>query len=399
MNLRKVSPRNRLSRNLDTLTVSIIDPVGGHGGMDYYDISLCNALSRAGIKPLLFTCEKLSKGPKDNFRVFHSYKGVFSGKRIRSGLTYIRSTLQTGVISITSGSRICHIQNFNASILDLFLVATMKLMGMRIIITIHDPESFNPEFGSLNIAKRLYKSADCAVVHNRLSRETVFELYGLRSENVVVIPHGNYIDYTKSVPTITEARSKLKVNGVENVILFLGQIKNVKGLEVLLRAMQPVVDELPNTVLLIAGKVWQDDWGKYEEIIGMTGIKRNVLARLEYIPNEDVPFYYSAADLVVLPYMKIFQSGALLMAMSYGKAVITSNIEGMKGIIVDGETGCLFKVGDHTDLARALIKLLKDTDLRETLGANARKLMENEYSWSRIGERTGTLYRKVLRQE
>ena len=100
------------------------------------------------------------------------------------------------------------------------------------------------------------------------------------------------------------------------------------------------------------------------------GLHENVRLDIRYIPDEQVSNYYCAADFVVLPYKKIFQSGVLLMAMSYGTPVITSNIPGMTEIVTDGINGLTFQSEDVASLAASLLGALSmDNNERQQLSS------------------------------
>jgi len=100
--------------------------------------------------------------------------------------------------------------------------------------------------------------------------------------------------------------------------------------------------------------------------------------------------------MIVLPYKKIYQSGVLLMAMSYGTAVLASDLEPMREIITDNETGFLFPNNNADELADRIIKILADYDLKDRVAKNGLHLMEEKFDWARIGKETTDCYQTVL---
>jgi D-inositol-3-phosphate glycosyltransferase len=180
------------------------------------------------------------------------------------------------------------------------------------------------------------------------------------------------------------------------VILFFGHIKEVKGLDVLLRAMPAIIAAVPNALLLIGGRPWRADFSWYEAMMDELGIRERCVAHIRYISDEEMPLYYGAADLVVLPYRRIYQSAVVLLAMSYGKAVLASDLPAMTDLIRDGENGFLFRQGSHEDLAQKLIAILRDDAMREQVAAQGFDLVSRDYDWSDIGEETAKLYEEAL---
>ena len=120
-------------------------------------------------------------------------------------------------------------------------------------------------------------------------------------------------------------------------------IKRVKGLEILLYALKDVIKEHSNVLLVVAGKPWKNDFRIYQRIIDKNNLSEHVLLHTKFIPYEDVEHYYCATDLVVLPYKRIYQSGVLVMSLSYGKPILLSDLPSLKEVVVDMETAFMFK--------------------------------------------------------
>ena len=152
-------------------------------------------------------------------------------------------------------------------------------------------------------------------------------------------------------------------------------IKKVKGLEILLESLKEVVAKNPDIVLLIAGNLWQNDFSMYQQIIDENNLSKNVLLHTKFIAHEDVEHYYCASDLVVLPYKRIYQSGVLMMTLSYGRPVLVSDLPPLKEVVVDNESGFLFKTEDVNDLADKLIVILSDQENLERVRENGKILI------------------------
>jgi len=172
-------------------------------------------------------------------------------------------------------------------------------------------------------------------------------------------------------------------------------IKSVKGLDVLLKAMPEIIKNNKEVILLIAGKPWHDNFSKYEEIIKDLKIEKYCKLDIKFIDHKDVSLYYASSDIVVLPYRRIYQSGVLMMSLCYKKPVIVSDLPSFKEIIVDQETGVFFSSDDSLSLAHAVSKLMSNNNLMELVRKNAYNLMEQKFSWQRIGKLTNDAYNKI----
>ena len=103
----------------------------------------------------------------------------------------------------------------------------------------------------------------------------------------------------------------------------------------------------------------RDHWNKVQHQIAHYGIRNQIIERIEHIPDEEVELYFKAADVLVIPYVHIFQSGLPFLAYSFGLPIIATDVGSLRQEIVEGKTGFLCRPQDSSDLARAIEKLLR----------------------------------------
>ena len=375
--------------------VAIIEPVGGHGGMNYYDFGLCQGLIGANVTPTLYTCDETQVAPGLPFTVVLAYRRIFGADPAwRRGLRYLGGSLRALVGARRGGMRLVHFHIFQIGVLELFNVLLARLLSMRVVITAHDVEAFRGERSS--IKSLVYGLAAGVIAHNRVSQRELVRVLGVPERKIHVIPHGNYLGHVGAVPAGDAARARLSLPPNAKVLLFFGQIKEVKGLDLLLDAAASIKPAVPELHVLIAGKMWGQDFAPYRSQIDRLGLQDHCIAHVRYIADDEVAAYYAAADLVVLPYRKIYQSGVILMAMSYGKPVLAADLDGMKEVIDDGVTGYLFRAGDSAHLAQRLQAALAEPAAMQRVAAKGRELMRAEYSWEHVGQLTGACYRECL---
>lgn len=383
---RRVMPGARAPRS-----AAIIEPVGGHGGMNYYDFGLCRGLVAAGVRPTLYTCDATQAVPGLPFEVKLEYRGVFGRDPAwRRGLRYLSGSLRALVGARIGGSRLAHFHVFQVGALELFNVVLAKALLMRVVVTAHDVEAFRGEWSSLK--GWVYGLADRVIAHNLVSRRELVQVLGIPERKIHVIPHGNYLGDIGRMPPTEDARAKLGLPPTAPVLLFFGQIKEVKGLDLLLDALAAIKGAVPDVVLVIAGKTWGQDFARYQSQIDSLGLRSHCITQIRYIADDEVATYYAAADLVVLPYRRIYQSGVVLMAMSYGKPVLASDLQGMTEVIEDGVNGYVFRTGDTAHLAERLLSVLADRAAMQRAAVNGLGLMRDTYGWERIGRLTAECY-------
>jgi phosphatidylinositol alpha-mannosyltransferase len=176
-------------------------------------------------------------------------------------------------------------------------------------------------------------------------------------------------------------------------ILFVSRLEKRKGLNYLLQAFRQVKEEIPNTRLIIVGPGTRLR-RKYERYVARSGLKDVIFVGL--VSYAELPRYYKTADVFCAPATGSESFGIILLeAMSMGKPIVASNIEGYASVVSHGVDGLLVPPADKDNLAKALISLLGDESLRRQMGAQGRA-KALEHSWERISQRVFDYYVRVL---
>ncbi len=380
------------------LKVAMVEPVGGHGGCTYYDFSLCRSLSMNSVIPILYTCDKTEVTGREGFRIERSYVRIYGAdSALVRGLRFIRGSL-TGLIGARfSGAKIAHFHFFHVGPLEFFNVVLARALLMRVVITAHDVEAFKEGLSVKKFVHWAYGLAHAVIAHNQVSKNELLSHVGVQESLVHIIKHGNHAEYIRQDVTREQARHRLGIDDDVFSLVFFGQIKEVKGVDILLRAMPMVRAKIGSRLrLVIAGKVWKDDFSKYQRLIDDLDLKDCIDLHIRYIPDDELPYFYAAADLMSLPYKRIYQSGVVLMAMSFGRPVLVSDIPGMTEVVTHGLTGLVFRSEDPSDMAEKIINAYEDPLRLQSIAENGRKLMDTDYAWSRIGKVTADVYRNIL---
>lgn len=171
------------------------------------------------------------------------------------------------------------------------------------------------------LTRRILRLGTHFIVQSESERERLLQL--VPGARTTVIPHPVYDMFSDKRLPREVARARLGVENDIPILLFFGIVREYKGLEDLLQAMPQIRAHLPKTLLLIAGEFW-DAQAPYLALIQTLGIEDAVRIDDHYIPNEEVPVYFSAADLVVAPYRRATGSGVVQLAVGLGTPVVTT---------------------------------------------------------------------------
>jgi len=203
-----------------------------------------------------------------------------------------------------------------------------------------------------------------------------------------LLPHANI--KTTPLPTYqavgqisTDRRHARKTLGLTEsklILLFFGFVRSYKGLDVLLEALDSIDKQL-DVHLLVIGEMWNDK-ANYLAQIERLDLASRVTIVDQYVPNEQLGRYFSAADVAVLPYRSATQSGVVQMAFGYGKPVITTDVGGLAESVTDGLNGLIVPPENPSALADAITRFYQQ-DLEATLTAGV-KTSAHRFSWEHL---------------
>ena len=376
------------------LKVAIIDPLGAHGSSHhFYLFGQIDGLKNNGVDVRLYTNSETHDPKIKGVKFFQTFGNLFSSRyKLISGLKYILGGVRSILHARFYQSKIFHFHVFHMDILLLMNLVLVKLIFGKSVLTIHDVTSFSQESNYLSIQFLIYKISDLVLTHNKFSEQQIIDLAPFLKHKIFIVPHGNYIPFINIRNDQSVSRNYLSLPKGKKILLFFGMIKKVKGLEILLESLNNILAENPNVILLIAGKPWKNDFAVYQKIIDQRNLSDNVILHTKFIPHSDIEHYYCASDLVVLPYKKIYQSGVLMMTLSYERPVLVSDLPPIKEIIIDNENGFLFASEDSNDLAEKITVILSEKENLERVRKNGARLIKIKFSWNEIGRLTKKAY-------
>ena len=284
------------------------------------------------------------------------------------------------------------------------LMLYYRALNKKIVLTVHNVNTQlrDGRDSRLNrwTLRRQYQSADHIFVHTEAMRQELLDEYGVYSRQVTVIPFGinNSVPNTSLKPS--EARQKLGIGSDEKVILFYGNVTPYKGLEYLVSAFRRVRERRPGYRLIIAGrpKGCAEYWAGIREKLQEDVQSGRALVREEFIPDEETEVYFKGADVFVLPYRHIYQSGVLFLGYSFGLPVIAANVGSIRDEVVETKTGFMFQAEDSKDLADAIERYF-GSDLYANLDVRRQEIIDyalQQHSWDTVGRATMNVYATLL---
>jgi len=274
-------------------------------------------------------------------------------------------------------------------LMDLFCV---RQQGIRVVWTVHNKVSHDTNVPELQrwIRRGVARLADRLIVHDEATRREVSGTYRIPTEKTYVIPHGHYRDvYGDSVPKAV-AREALDVPQTGQLFLNFGMLRPYKGIETLLDVWPAYQRDHPADTLLIAGKPVDPEYG--QALQSQVQSCPNAILEDRFIPDEDVHLYFSAADVVVLPFQQITTSGSMLLAMAYDAPIIAPRMASLEKTLQPA-TDLLYEEGDLLSTLRKSHHINLEGLTQKTKEACER------LSWERISRQTWEVYAEASQQE
>ena len=239
------------------------------------------------------------------------------------------------------------------------------------------------------------QQAERIVVASRDEQQQLVRLYGAEAARIAVVPCGVNLDLFRPVAK-EEARRQLGLRDDDRILLFVGRIEPLKGVDILLGAAAQMEGEPDCFVLVVGGdsSTREGEVAHLRDLASELGIAERV-SFLGAVDHERLPLFYSAADVCVVP--SFYESFGLvaLEAMACGTPVVASRVGGLAGTVRDSETGYLIPWRCPEPFAERLELLLGNEELRRAFGQSAREAVER-FRWGNVAEAMLALYRELI---
>jgi D-inositol-3-phosphate glycosyltransferase len=259
-----------------------------------------------------------------------------------------------------------------------------KRQGLRqpCIVFIADnvvPHEARP--GDLQLTRYAFRAVDYFIVHSDAVERELMRVHP--SAKFIKLPHGVFEIFGEPVP-MPDARWMLNLPPDVPVILFFGYIRKYKGLDILLRAVPKLLEHLPELRVIVAGEFYSNE-AEYLSLIATLGIpERNLLLATDYIPNDEVAKYFSAANVVVLPYRSATQSGIVPIAYQFDRPVIVTDVGGLRESVADGVSGLIAPEATPEAIVEQVLRFFNEQlEAKLTIGVQNEK---KKYSWDTFAE-------------
>ncbi len=316
------------------------------------------------------------------------------GGEVRNILTYYDpvSWVRAG---LGMKGKILHAQWWSYPLAPVYftLLLLARMRGMKTVVTLHNVFSHERNCIADALDDLIIGLADRLIVHGESGKKKLSELKGVDGRRISVIPPGLLRPGGGKRMSKKDARKRLGLGSGERIVLFFGNIRDYKGLDVLLKAFGSVAKEVGGARLMIAGQPWEE-WHKYRKIIDEEGLGDKIVKRLGFVKESEIERYFAASDLVVLPYKRFdSQSGVGGMALHFGRPVAVTRVGSLPDLAEDDKL--VAEPEDSEGLAKVIVGVLMDKKLLKKSERDSARAAKR-FAWDNTADETIKAYESAL---
>ncbi|MDP9282384.1 MAG: glycosyltransferase [Chloroflexota bacterium] len=390
------------------------------GGMNVYVRELARVLGKRGIEVDVFTRWREKYDPRiqqlgENARVIHIESGpigYWPKMDVYDHLDEFTAKLDEYVAAEGRPYDLIHAHYWLSASVARTLAARWAVPRIQMFHTlglvkreVMDEDIDGESDVRVTIERQAVRESAAIVAASEIELGELRDLYGADPARVHIIPCG--VDPTLFHPIRqADARERLGRDQCERIVLFVGRIEQIKGIDVLLRALGLLFIRRPDlrsdVCLLVVGGALDpgDDAPETEKILELRRLvhEHRMEANVNFVGSldqEDLALYYAAADVCAVPSLTESFGLVALEAMACGTPVVGTRVGGLQTLIEHGESGLLVPAGDYQALADAIEQVLTDHRLRVHLAHGARDRAEH-FTWQSVGDKINVLYDSVL---
>jgi len=361
-----------------------VDPMS-YNNLELYDLNL---LSKFNKKTLyFFGNKKIKKKIKFSHKLIYNYsdKKVFN-----KFFSYFISQITLFFFIYKKKPKLIHFQWFKIPALDFFLLFFIKFCfsKVKIVYTAHNilPHDSGNKFRS--IYYKIYNLVDAIIVHDDYSKKALSSMFKIKSDKISVIRHG-LLKIPRDEDKVNLNSLKFSYLNDKIIFLFTGNISKYKGVDLLIDTWNQSVELNTNNKihLIIAGNDKNNLLNKINNFQNITIINK-------FLSNEEFISFINLSDIILLPYLKISQSGVLMSVLQEEKRVLVSNIGGLIEPLRHGDVGWVLEKLNVESFKNIILKIIQDTEKTDNISDF--KEIKAHYSWSVISNKTHELYLKLI---
>ncbi|MBQ4058403.1 MAG: glycosyltransferase family 4 protein [Lachnospiraceae bacterium] len=343
------------------------------------------------------TCYMSDSTPKNtgdyDFKIVYGFHGAYEGNFANKAKNYLKALVELKKFIKENKFDIIHFEWFSLPWIEWMYLKSLKKYA-KIVVTVNDIIPFETRPLEMKSLSLIYKAADAILLHTTESMELFNQTFSTSAyKSVITAAFRDKSDY-KKVDKI-EARSKLAIPREKTVVLYFGTIRQSKGLDLLIKAFPKAVAKNRDLFLLGAGAFHAVDKEYYENLVKDNLNPEISKIDFKHIPDDMMKYYFSAADILCVPYREIYQSGIAQFGLIYDMPIIGSDLKRMSDMVQSGVNGETFPNEDIEALADVIVSLSSDSEKMKKYAEGSREISIRDFSVEERAKRTIAAYEVI----
>lgn len=360
------------------MKVLLVDQFGKTTGRDTLALAqLINEYNDVDMQVYISDNTELPIDRNYTFKIEKGFYKAYEGNAIQKGIHYLTALRKLKSYIKNNNIDVVHLQWFSLPWIEWIYVKNLAKKH-KVVITVHDVVPFDNRPYELQALNKIYSHSDRLLIHTQTSKKEFEQIYGIK-DKISVITQGFCLKSDYHRIEKVDAKKHFDIDSNTVVFLYYGTIRKSKGLDILMEAIEEAHRINKKIILLAAGAFHKVDEEIYEKLKDKLG---NEAARINFgfVPQEEEQWYFSAADVVCLPYLEVTQSGVAQLGLMYELPIIATDIGEMADVCRDGENGILIKENNKEQLVNAILEIAENDDFRSKASEKSKYMGEVDFS-------------------
>ena len=346
------------------------------------------------------SCYMSDNTPKEDhglFKVFYGFHDVYSGSKIAKGIKYIKALHEMKKCILENHFDLINVQWYDLPFYEKFFYRRLRRQksAPKIVMTVHALHTKESGILKCFIMQLLYREADAILIHSEPGVELFKKNFKVKCPIYMIT--SAFRDEDDYVPIDKDkAKRILGIPTDKKVVLSFGTVRESKSLDILYKAFPIALKENPNLFLLSAGTLNVKDKMYYKSLADTCRATGAAKIDFDYVTKEMEPVYYSAADILALPYSTISQSGVAYCGLLFHLPMIATDIPRLDLMAKEGINAEIFPKGDVAAMATKLAELGADDQRLARYAEGSVRIREEDFSIRRRVALTEAAYREIM---
>lgn len=361
------------------MKVLLVDQFGKTTGRDTLAVAeLINKDEDINMEVYLSDKTEIPDNRKYSVKIVKGFHGAYDGSIINKVINYLKGLHELKTYIITNEINIVHLQWFSLPWIEWIYVGQLHKY-CRVYITVHDIIPFDNRPAEIKFLDKIYKRADALFIHTKSGKKLFHEKYHTKTP-IQIITQGFCMKKDYKQIDKFKAKEYFGIPQDRVVFLYYGTIRKSKGFDYLISAIHGAYKKNNTVYLLAAGDFHSVNEDEYRNLVIDKLSEDNSIVNFGFVPQNEEQWYFSAADVLCLPYLEVTQSGVAQLGLMYELPIIATNIAEMPDVARDKMNGIIIQPGDVKQLENAILNYASNDLVRKKHSIESKILGETEFS-------------------